>query len=210
LLPDNKRAAVVADKLPVVKPTLEEARRMALRAFVVVLPVAILFLFSSASASYVVVMIKVASMGQQSEVADSRQMGRSLILSTLWGGVGAIIAWQLLSIWPSLIFYTLIIAIGALVFGRRIFGGTGLLADAATWSYAFLTMIILVAPAVLDGIVGAPAGAAFWSRLVLVLVASLYGSLAITIFDAFWPRIAGSQHARTDDLNDHPSEVTTT
>jgi hypothetical protein len=209
LLPDINRYVVAAGKPAVAKPTPEEARRIALRAFVVVLPVAILFLFSSASASYVVVMIKVASMGQQSEVAESGQLGRSLIASTLWGGVAAIIAWQLISIWPSLILYTLIVAIGALVFGRRIFSGAGLQPDAPTWSYAFLTMIILVAPAVLDGIAGAPAGAAFWSRLVLVLVTSLYGSLAITVFDAFWPLSAGDQHALTDQLNDHPGEVKT-
>ncbi len=209
LLPDINRDVLAAEKPAVAKPAPEEAWRMALRAFVVVLPVAILFLFSSASASYVVVMIKVASMGQQSEVADSRQLARSLIVSTLWGGVGAIITWQLLSIWPSLILYTLIVAIGALFFGRRIFSGAGLQADAATWSYAFLTMLILVAPAVLDGIGGAPAGAAFWSRLVLVLAASLYGSLAIAIFDALWPLTAGNRHTLADHLDDHAGEVAT-
>ena len=166
-------------------------------------------LFRSIQVEVTVVMIKVASMGQQSEAADSRQLGRSLIVSTLWGGVGAIIAWQLISIWPSLILYTLIVAISALVFGRRIFNGVDLQDDAATWSYGLLTMIILLAPAVLDGIAGASAGAAFLSRLVLVLVASLYGSLAIAVFDAFWPLAPGGQHELADHLNDHPGERTT-
>jgi hypothetical protein len=37
-----------------------------------------------------------------------------------------------------------------LIFGRKIFEGRGLHSEAATWSYAFLTMIVVLAPAVLD------------------------------------------------------------
>jgi len=170
------------------KPPLEESRRMAFRALFVVLPIAILFLFSPASTSYVVVMIKVASMGQQSESSDSRQMGRSLLASTVWGGIGAIVGWQLLSIWPSLGFYTLLMAIAALIYGRRIFQGSGMHPDAAMWSYAFLTMVVLLAPAVLDSASGAAAGAAFWTRLMLIGFTAIYGSLAVIVFDAFWPR----------------------
>jgi hypothetical protein len=47
-------------------------------------------------------------------------------------------------------------------------------------------MIALLAPAVLDGMGGSAAGAAFWSRLLLVGIAALYGSLAVTVFDAFF------------------------
>ena len=188
LLPDVAPPGAPANPVRPPTPSLAEARRLALRAFAVVAPIAILFLFSPSSATYVVVMVKAASMGQQSEVADSRQIAKSLIVSTLWGGFGAIVAWQLLSIWPSLILYTLIVAIAALAFGRRIFHGAGFHADAATWPYAFLTMIVLVGPAVLDAIVGAPAGAAFWTRLFLVVLTAVWGSLAITVFEAFWPR----------------------
>ena len=196
LLPDVGLPGAPGVKPEPTKPEPAEARRMAMRAWFVVAPIAVFFLFSASSASYLVVMIKAASMGQQSEVAGSRQMARSLIESTLWGGVGAIVAWQLLSMWPSLLFYTLIIAIAALVFGRRVFNGAGLHADAATWSYAFLTMIVLIAPAVLDGIAGAPAGAAFWSRLFLILVTSVYGSITVAVFDAFWPRATPARTSR--------------
>lgn len=169
------------------KPSKTDAIRLALRALIIVLPVATVFLFSSASMSYLVVLVKVATMGTQSQASDARDMGRSLIESTFWGGIGAIVVWQLLSIWPSLFLYALLIAVAALLFGQRIFRGAGMHPKAGMWSYAFLTMIVIVAPAVLDSANGAPAGAAFWTRLMLIGLTAVYGSLAVFVFDAFWP-----------------------
>ncbi len=189
-LPDLPIAFAGAQKpQPPPRPPIEVARLMALRSTLVVLPIAIIFLLSSASISYVVVMIKVASMGQQAEVADSRKMGRALLESTFWGGLGAIIGWQLLSLWPSLVFFTLLTAIAALLYGARIFRDAGLHPDGDMWSYAFLTMVVLLAPAALDSMGGSAAGAAFWSRLLLVTVAAVYGSLAVIVFDRFFPHV---------------------
>lgn len=192
LLPDLPGTFSGARPAPPAKPPADVARLMALRSTLVVLPIAIMFLFSSASMSYVVVMIKVASMGQQAEVVSSRNLGRSLLESTLWGGIGAIIGWQLLSIWPSLVFFTLLTAIAALLYGARIFRGAGMHADGSTWSYAFLTMMVILAPAALDSAGGSAAGAAFWSRLVLIVITAVYGSLAVVVFDRFLPRVRQS------------------
>jgi hypothetical protein len=167
------------------KPDLAEARRNALRALVVVLPMALLFMFMSGSPSYTVVMLKVAAMGQQASADHSRKMGRSLLESTLWGGVGALIAWLLMSAWPSLIFYTLLIGLAGLVYGRGIFSGPAVHPKFSMWSYAFLTMIVILAPAVLDSPGGS--GAEIWSRLWLFILIALYGTTAVAVFDAFWP-----------------------
>lgn len=188
LMPDPPPAAGAQKPPPAApKEPLQGSRRRAMRASLVVLPIAVLFLFSSASASYTPAMIKIATMGQQARAADSRSLGIALVQSTFWGGVAAIIAWQLLTIWPSLILYTLLVAIAALRFGRRIFLGAGLHPQASMWSYAFTTMMILLAPAVLDGPAGTPPGPQFWSRLILLAIASLYGCLAMIVFDAFLP-----------------------
>ena len=114
-------------------------------------------------------------------------MGRSMLESTLWGGVGAVIAWQVLSIWPSLLMYTLLIALAGLLFGPRIFQGPGMHPRFSMWSYAFLTMIVVLAPAVLDSQSGSAAGAAFYSRLFLFVVIAVYGSVAVAVFDVFLP-----------------------
>jgi len=186
-LPDRLGETGAAEApAPPAKPAPAEARRLALRSLMVALPVTLAILFSAASMSYLVVMIKVATLGHQAERTDTRNMARELLLSTFWGGVGAIAGWQLLQIWPSLVFYTLIVAIAALLFGRRIFAGAGMAADASMWSYAFQTMLIVLAPAVLDSMSGSAAGAAFASRMILVSFAAIYASVAVTVFDAFF------------------------
>jgi hypothetical protein len=189
-LPPDPDQAAASRPPPPPKPELPQARRNALRALVVVLPMALLFMFMSGSPAYTVVMIKVASLGQQATGDKSREMGRSLLASTFWGGIGAMIAWALLSIWPSLVLYTLLIALAGLSYGRGIFQGAAVHPQFSKWSYAYMTMIIILAPAVLDSPGGGGAGAAMWSRLGLFVLISLYGSAAVSIFNAFWPEKA--------------------
>jgi hypothetical protein len=172
-------------------PDLETAHLRALRSMLIVLPVAIFILFSSASTSYIVVMIKVATMGQQANVDSSQAAGRSMLASTIIGGVGAIIAWQILSIWPSLLVYTLVVALFALIVGPKIFQGAGMHPKGPMWSYGFLTMIVVLAPAVTDGIGDDGASSAFYLRLFLFVVVAVYGSTAVAVFDAFWPHVMG-------------------
>jgi hypothetical protein len=196
MLPDLPATFPAQRPAPAPKPPASVARLRALRSLLVVLPVAIIFLFSSASASYIVVMIKVASMGQQAESGSSRSMGWSLLESTFWGGLGAIVGWQLLSLWPSLVFFTLLVAIAALIYGRRIFHGAGTHPDGDMWSYAFLTMLVILAPAALDSAGSSAAGAAFWWRLLLIAITTVYGSLAVVVFDAFLSGGAGTTRSR--------------
>jgi hypothetical protein len=71
--------------------------------------------------------------------------------------------------------------------GPRIFQGQGMHANGATWSYGFLTMIVILAPAVMDGQGGSGADAAFWSRLNMFVMATLYAIGSVFIFDTLWP-----------------------
>ena len=168
-------------------PDLFEARWNAFRSLAIVAPVAIWFLLSAASTAYVPVMIKVASMGQQASSDATKVAGKSLVMSTLIGGIGAIIGWQLLRITPTLPVYTLIIALGALIAGPRIFKDKGMHPDAGTWSYAYLTMIVILAPAVMDSAGGGAAGAKFFDRMLMFFLTTVYAVLAVYIFDAFRP-----------------------
>jgi hypothetical protein len=189
LLPDSLAPSAKTAPAPAApaaaKPDDALARASAFRSLLIVLPILIWFLLSSASASYVAVMIKVTSMGQQASLDHTRQAAKSLLISTLLGGAAAVIGWQLLSIYTSLLLYVLIIALCGLVFGQRVFKGPGMHPAGATWSYAYLTMIVILAPAVLDGQSGSSADTAFWSRLLMFMGASLYGVLAVFVFDHF-------------------------
>jgi len=168
-------------------PTPEQSRQLAWRAMVIVLPATLFMLFSPDSPGYMVVMIKLASMGQQASAEQGRKLGMSLIESTAWGGLGAIIGWNLVAMWPSLVFFSLLAALACLLFGRQIFRGPGMDPRGQMWSYALLTMMVLLVPAVSDSIVGSDANAAFWSRLWLIVVIAVYGTAAAAAFDAFWP-----------------------
>jgi uncharacterized membrane protein YgaE (UPF0421/DUF939 family) len=193
LIPDPPPSSDLAAKKPspAPRPDPETARLRAMRSMLIVLPVALILFFSSASTSYVVVMIKVATMGQQANIDSSRSAGRSMLLSTVIGGFGAIIAWQILSIWPSLFVYTLVVLLLALLVGPKIFQGPGLHPKGARWSYAYLTMIVVLAPAVTDGFGSNGATSAFYTRLFLFIVIAVYGSIAVAVFDAFWPKVMG-------------------
>jgi hypothetical protein len=164
------------------------AAHNALRSLTIVAPIILWFLLSGNSAANMAVMIKVAGMGQEVSKKNTRDAARSLIISTVAGGIAAVIAWQVLSIWPSLTLYVLLIGLAGLIFGQRIFEGDGLRHDAATWSYAFLTLIVVLAPAVLDTNTGSSADARFYDRLLMFIWATLYGVGAVYVFDAFWPR----------------------
>jgi hypothetical protein len=200
LLPDS--SASIDDAAPAASPPAPappdkaEARWSAFRSLLIIFPVCLWFMISSASTSYVPLMIKVASMGQQATMEGTRTAGRSLILSTLIGGAGAMIGWSLMRIVPTLSVYTLIIALGALIMGPRIFQGRAMHPQAATWSYGYLTMIVILAPAVTDSATGASADAAFWSRLLMFLLATLYSYAAVYVIDALRPRRSGAS-ART-------------
>ncbi|NOR19650.1 MAG: DUF2955 domain-containing protein [Xanthomonadales bacterium] len=190
LLPDIPlpTAAGTAKKpQPPPKPSALTARRNALRSLTVVMPLVMLFLFISSSISYVVVMIKVASMGQQASSQVSRTMGREQLESTLWGGLGAIIAFHIMSIWSSLLIFCLLIGLAGLIYGPRIFQGSGMHPKGGMWSYAYLTMIIVLTPAVTNVQETGDAAAAFYTRLFLFVVIALYGTISVAVFDTFWP-----------------------
>ena len=169
-------------------PDLASARHSAMRSLAVVFPILLWFLLSGGSAGNLAVMIKVSAMGQEVSRQSTRDAARSLVMSTLIGGLAAVLAWQILSIWPSLTVYVLLVALAGLFFGQWIFSGSGLHDDAGTWTYAFLTMIVVLAPAVLDSDFGTAAGARFYDRLFMFIGATLYAVAAVFVFDAFWGR----------------------
>jgi hypothetical protein len=183
-LPPDPALAGRGKQAPPPKPEPGPAARNALRSLLIVLPLALLFMFMSASPSYTVVMIKVASMGQQASADKSREMGRDLLVSTLLGGFGALVAWQLLGIWTSLVFYVLLVVLAGLVYGRWIFQGPAVHPKFSTVSYGFLTMLVVLAPALTSG--SGDASAAFYARLGLFILIALYGTIAVAVFDAFF------------------------
>ena len=119
------------------------------------------------TAGYAVVLIKVATMGQQSGQESTRAAARDLLLSTLVGGVAAMIVWNELQIWPTTLIYSLLFLMCGLVIGPTVFSGDGMTPRAAMWSYGLLTMMVIVMPGAIDSAGGAGAGVRFSDRMVM-------------------------------------------
>jgi len=170
---------------PAPRPDKTATGRLAARSTLVVLPV-ITWLLATSGLSYIAVAIKVSSMGQQASVDSSSQAGRALLLSTFIGGVGAVVIWAVLSVWPSLLLYTLTVGLTGLFVGRRIFAGAGIAATGQIWSYGFVTMLIILGPVVLDS--GDAAGARFFDRIFMFSLATIYSVVAVWIFDTIVSR----------------------
>ncbi|MGI9342075.1 MAG: DUF2955 domain-containing protein [Gammaproteobacteria bacterium] len=168
-------------------PPLEMARHSALRSLAITVPVLLWLLFSSDSSAYAIVLLKVATMGQQSSLADTRAAARDLLLSTLIGGIAALIIWNVLQIWPTLLMYGLLFLLCGLVMGPKIFAGAGAAPRGSVWSYGLLTMMVILAPAAMDSAGGDAAGARFNDRIVMFALATFYAVAAIYVFDRFWP-----------------------
>ena len=159
------------------------AARSALRATLVVFPPLALLLVTSATAGYAAALIKIAQLGQQATGDVSRTAGRSLLMSTVIGGVGGIIVWSVLKIWPVLLIYVLLMLLAGLIFAPRIFRGAGMAPTAEAWSYGFTTLIIIIGPAVADSTSGDAAGAKFIERIMMFMLATLWAVLAVFVFD---------------------------
>ncbi len=204
LLPDSKAQPIDPATLPqrpeAPKPHLPTARWSAFRSMVITMPVALWFLLSSASASYLPVLIKSASMGQQASADGTKAAARSLLMSTVLGGVGATVCYNLIALVPSLALYVLLVAIAGLLFGRQIFAGPGMKPDAGTWSYGYLTMIVILAPAL--GTDDTNAAIKFYERILMFFGTTLYSVAAVYVFDAFWPQPSKKQGATNEEVTD--------
>jgi hypothetical protein len=182
IFPDQPRPAGPGPAArPAALPERNTAARLAVRSTLVVMPV-ILWLLASGSVAYIAVAIKVASLGQQASTDDTRQAGRDLLVSTAIGGIAAIAIWMVLKIWPSLLLYTLLTLLSGLIIGRRIFDGPAFAPYGQVFSYAFVTMLIILGPAVLDS--GDAAGGRLVERILMFAGATLYAVFAVRVFDA--------------------------
>jgi len=186
LFPDPTSGSGKKAPAKAAKPTRAEAVRSAWRSTAIVLPVIVFFLFYSGSSSYLAVMIKVSSMGQQAGNDETRAAGKSLLMSTLIGGIGAVILWNLMSIWPSLANLTLLVILAGLIMGSRVYKGQGMGEAAEMWSYAYMTMLVIILPSVMDGPTAVDAGTKFFDRMAMLVWATVYAVIAVSVFDAFW------------------------
>jgi hypothetical protein len=145
IFPEQPPAAP-APRLPA--PDRSEARWIALRGTLIVMPVFVLALTDPSF--YLAAIMKTVALGQQAGETDARSAGRELVGSTLMGALVALAVWTGLSIWPSLWMLSLWAMAATLWTASALYGARRTRYRPSFWSNALITAWILLGPAIED------------------------------------------------------------
>ncbi|MHC8412561.1 DUF2955 domain-containing protein [Pseudomonas sp. Hz4] len=159
----------------------EEVSRVALRATLIVLPTFLLALIDPAS--YLPIILKAVSLGQQSSRLTARHAGRELVGSTLLGGLLAVLFWCALSLFVHLWMFFLWMLLFGLILARKLYGLSPTRLSPGFWLNSLITMIILLGQSVQDSVAGKDVYTAFAVRMGLFLAVTLYTCLMINLLD---------------------------
>lgn len=157
----------------------EQAAPLALRATLIVLPAFLLAMTDPVS--YLPIILKSVSLGQQASVTTARQAGRELLGSTLLGGVLAILFWCALSLFVHLWMFFLWMLLFGLVLGRKLYRLSPTRLTPGFWLNTLVTMIILLGQSVQDSAMGKDVYTAFAVRMGLFVAVTLYAWLMVTL-----------------------------
>ncbi|MDH4652599.1 DUF2955 domain-containing protein [Pseudomonas sp. JS3066] len=172
-----------APPAPAARPVLEdvEAAWVALRAALVVLPAFLLALIDPAS--YMPLIMKSVSLGQQVCGASARTAGRELLGSTLLGGVLAMLFWSALSLFPHLWMFFLWMLLFGLLLARKLYRLSPTAQTPGFWVNTLITLIILLGQSVQDSAAGKDVYTAFAVRMGLFIAVTLYACAAVYLID---------------------------
>ncbi|MHC8305957.1 DUF2955 domain-containing protein [Pseudomonas sp. PB3P13] len=174
--PANAPPSPVAPLLPA-----SEVGRVALRATLIVLPTFLLALADPAS--YLPIILKAVSLGQQSSTSNARHAGRELVGSTLLGGVLAVMFWCALSLVVHLWMFYLWMLLFGLWLARKLYGLSVTRLSPGFWLNTFITLIILLGQSVQDSLAGKDVYTAFVVRMGLFIGVTLYAGLMAQLLD---------------------------
>lgn len=178
LFPDPA-SAPPAKPGPSLSPT--ESSWLALRATLVVLPTFLLAMIDPAS--YLPIIMKAVSLGQQSCATSARSAGQELLGSTLLGGLMAILFWCALSLFVNLWMFFLWMLLFGLLAARKLYGLAQTRQPPSFWLNSLATLIILLGQSVQDSAAGKDVYTAFAIRMGLFILVTLYACVMVHLLD---------------------------
>lgn len=179
--PQGKQNGALSNEMPD-----EQARWIAIRSLLVVMPVFIVALYDPSK--YIPMILKSVSLSQQIGASDSRVAGHELIGSTLAGGILALMFWCFLQILPNLWMFFLWTLLFFIYIASKLYGVLPTQYPPSFWLNVGITMLILLGPAVQDSNSGQDVMTAFVVRLGLFLVVTLYAWGAVYTIDRWHNR----------------------
>ncbi|WJK12102.1 DUF2955 domain-containing protein [Pseudomonas fluorescens] len=175
--PANSPAPPPAPALPA-----EDVPRVALRATLIVLPTFLLVLIDPAS--YLPIILKAVSLGQQSTTTRTHHAGRELLGSTLLGGLLAVLFWCALSLFVHLWMFFLWMLLFGLFVARKLYRLHPTQLTPGFWLNTLITMIILLGQSVEDSAAGKDVYTAFAVRMGLFILVTLYSGVMMHLLVA--------------------------
>ena len=159
----------------------QEVARIALRATLIVIPAFLLALIDPAS--YLPIILKAVSLGQQSSTVTTRNASRELLGSTLMGGLLAIVFWSALSLFVHLWMFFLWMLLFGLLLARKLYALSPTRQTPGFWLNSLVTLIILLGQSVQDSLAGKDVYTAFAVRMGLFIALTLYADLMVHLIE---------------------------
>jgi len=171
-LPEWQARVAATAAAPV--PSLSERTRTAMLSTGVVFPVfAVFYMLGWTSSLLVLVFIAMLSLVPSFTVGKAA--GQAMIVGNLIGGLGSLIFYNLLIVYPSFLFFLLLTVATGLIFGRAIYSGRP---SAPLFATGFNTVMLMVGMSV--AFEGTEAMAKFYTRIFQIMLAVGY------VVAAFW------------------------
>jgi hypothetical protein len=173
--PANAPSPPAASALPA-----QEVGRVALRATLIVIPA---FLLALIDPSYLPIILKAVSLGQQSSTTTARNAAHELLGSTFMGGLLAIVFWCALGLFVHLWMFFLWMLLFGLLLARKLYALSPTRQTPGFWLNSLITMIILLGQSVQDSLAGKDVYTAFAVRMGLFIALTLYACLMVYLLD---------------------------
>ena len=132
---------------------------------------------------FIPLLIKGAFLAQQVNTDTAKQQAMELVLATLIGSAATVLLWELLSLWPSLVFLSVSLMLAVYLLACPLYGAWRSRFGFPFWQNVLVTMIILIGPAVQDPVFSDDVREKMWIRIGLFLGLSLYSILTVKLLD---------------------------
>lgn len=179
IFPESNQV-IAETKKPAPIPLTERQRFIvAGKQILVVAPLLIaFFVFNWTGTILVLIFVTILSMNP---AAANKKLGMALIAANLGGGLAAIIAFNLLTVVPNLVFLALITLLTGLMFGTGLFSQKPI---AALFGTGFSTFLLILGN--VTSFVG-EAGEMVWSRILQLGIVVIYIVVAFNVVNHFIP-----------------------
>jgi len=156
------------------------AAKTALKSTAVIFPIASLFIIFNLT-DYLLVMIFSALFILKPELSAGKEAGTNSLISTLLGGMSAMVFYWLIVAVPEYYFFIVLMLLTTLLFATNIFSGQP---KSKYYGSAFIALLILVNGSMSEG---ASFTSLFLNRVFLIVLATAYIISALKLLNSYFP-----------------------